>query len=159
MSLAFLAVILALFWAAATGNFSMPNLLFGAFVGGIGLFIVRDRVQSPRLLLKARRLIALIGLFAYELVLSAFRVAVLVLRPNMGKELRPAIVAYPLSLKSNIEITVFANLLTLTPGTLSVDVSDDGKILYIHALDCADKEALIRELANGFETKVAEAFK
>jgi multicomponent Na+:H+ antiporter subunit E len=159
VSIAFLAIILALFWAAATGNFSLANLLFGAAIGGFGLFLVRDRVESPRLLLRTRRLVALVGLFVYELFLSAFRVALLVIRPDVRRALRPAIIAFPLSVKSNAEITLLANLITLTPGTLSVDVSDDGKFLYVHALNCVDKERLIREIAQGFEIRVAEAFK
>lgn len=159
MSIAFLATILALFWAIATGNFTLPNLIFGAIVGGLGLYLVRDRVESPRLIHKARRLIALVALFVYELVLSATRVAILVMQPNLRQKLRPAIVAFPLTVKSNAEITLLANLITLTPGTLSVDVSDDGKVLYVHALNCSDKESLIRDIARGFEAKVAEAFK
>jgi multicomponent Na+:H+ antiporter subunit E len=159
MNIAFLAVVLALFWAVATGNFTLSNLLFGAIVGGIGLFIVRDRVESPRLLHKARRFVALVGLFVFELILSASRVALLVIRPDMRRALRPAIIAFPLTVKSNAEITLLANLITLTPGTLSVDVSEDGKTLYVHALNCIDKESLIRDIARGFETKVAEAFK
>ena len=159
MSIAFLATILALFWAIATGNFTLPNLVFGAIVGGLGLLLVRDRVESPRLFNKVRRLLALILLFVYELFLSAIRVAVLVLKPGMRKDLKPAIIAFPLTVKSNAEITLLANLITLTPGTLSVDVSEDGKVLYVHALNCSDKEGLIRDIARGFETKVAEAFK
>ena len=85
--------------------------------------------------------------------------AVLVARPDMRRRLKPAIIAYPLTVTSDIEITLLANLITLTPGTLSVDVSGDGRTLYVHALDCDDREALIRDIAQGFEAKVAEAFK
>lgn len=159
MSYAVVALVLAVFWAVATGNFSLLNLLFGGIVGALGLFLVRDKVQSPLFLRKLRRILALVGLFTYELVLSATRVAILVLRPNMKQHLRPAIIAFPLTVKRPAEITVLANLITLTPGTLSVDVSDDGTFLYVHALSCPDREALIRDIASGFEAKVAEAFR
>lgn len=158
MSLALLAVMLALGWTAATGNFSLLNLLFGFIVAGAGLFLVRDRVQSPRLIRRARRVASLTVLFVYELFMSAIRVAVLVARPDMRRHLRPGIVAFPLKATSDAEITLLANLITLTPGTLSIDVSDDRKVLYVHAISVTEKEAVIADIANGFEAKVMEAF-
>ncbi len=68
--------------------------------------------------------------------------------------LRPAIIAYPLTVTTDAQITLLANMITLTPGTLSVDVSRDRKTLFIHAIDIADREALIGRIAAGFETKV-----
>lgn len=159
MTIPFLTLALALGWAAATGDFSFLNLLFGAVIAGLGLFVVRDRVQGPRLLGRAMRVLSLAALFVYELFLSAIRVALLVLRPDMRRHLRPAIIAFPLTVKSNAEITLLANLITLTPGTLSVDVSDDRRHLYIHAINCVDREQLIHDIASGFEAKVSEAFR
>lgn len=159
MNLLLPAVLLALGWAAATGTFSLLNLLFGGLVAWVGLFVVRDRVESPRLLRRARRIASLAGLLVYELFLSAIRVAVLVARPDMRRHLRPAIIAFPLTATSDAEITLLANLITLTPGTLSVDVSDDRKTLYVHAINCPDKAATIAEISEGFEVKVMEAFR
>lgn len=65
--------------------------------------------------------------------------------------------AFPLTASSTVEITLLANLITLTPGTLSVDVSADRRFLLIHAIDVGDREALIREIRDGFEKKVMEA--
>jgi multicomponent Na+:H+ antiporter subunit E len=96
-------------------------------------------------------------LFIYELVLSAWRVAVMVLSPRM--DLKPGIIAYPLKVDRDFEITILANLITLTPGTLSVDVSDDRRILYVHAIDASDPEATKRDIAEGFERKIMEAFR
>lgn len=159
MSLVFLTLVIALGWAAATGNFSSLNLIFGALVAGLGLFIVRDKVESPRLLLRLRRIGALAALFVYELFLSAVRVGVLVARPNLRAHLKPAIIAFPLTTTSDREITLLANLITLTPGTLSVDVSEDRKVLYVHAINVEDREALIRDIASGFEASVMEVFR
>jgi multicomponent Na+:H+ antiporter subunit E len=99
----------------------------------------------------------LILLFVVELVVSAVRVALLALRPRLS--LRPAIIAYPLTVPSDAEITLLANLITLTPGTLSVDVSDDRKWLFIHCIDAPDAEGVINAIAGGFETKVLEVFR
>jgi multicomponent Na+:H+ antiporter subunit E len=159
MSFTLLVFVLAFGWSVATDNFSLLNLAFGALIGGVGLFLVRDRVQGPRLWRKAWRLLSLALLFLRELFASALRVAVLVLSPNIRRHLRPAIIAYPLRLTRDAEITLLANMITLTPGTLSVDVSDDRKYLYVHAIDCPNPEVLIRDIASGFEAKIMEAFR
>ena len=60
---------------------------------------------------------------------------------------------------SDAEITLLANLITLTPGTLSVDVSEDRRFLYIHAIHVTVRAAFIKDIATGFEAKVAGAFR
>lgn len=99
----------------------------------------------------------LLILFAKELVLSGLQVAWLAVQPRL--RLRPGFIAYPLTVVSDAQITLLASLITLTPGTLSVDVSDDRKTLYIHALDVGDRETLIGRIAAGFETQVLRALK
>jgi multicomponent Na+:H+ antiporter subunit E len=94
----------------------------------------------------------LILLFLRELILSALRVAWLAVQPRIA--IRPAIIAYPLTVTTDAQITLLANMITLTPGTLSVDVSDDRKWLYVHAIDIQSKEALIGSIAAGFETRI-----
>lgn len=103
------------------------------------------------------RWLSLILLFTRELIVSAIKVAWLALQPRIN--IRPAIIAYPLTVTSDAQITLLANMITLTPGTLSVDVSDDRKTLYIHAIDMASREALIGDIAAGFETKVLQVLR
>ncbi|MCF6325798.1 MAG: Na+/H+ antiporter subunit E [Devosiaceae bacterium] len=159
MSRVALAIVLAIIWAAITGNFSAPNLLLGGSVAILALLLIRKEFAPPVYLQKIKRSISLAGLFLYELALSAYRVSVLILSPNMKSKLKPGIIAFPLSVTSDVEITLLANLITLTPGTLSVDVSEDRKFLYVHALSVPNKKALIKEIADGFETKIIEVFK
>jgi multicomponent Na+:H+ antiporter subunit E len=94
----------------------------------------------------------LIGSFVVELIRSALSVAWLVVQPK--PQLRPGIVAFPLTVTTDAQITLLANMITLTPGTLSVDVSADRKTLFIHALDVANRDELIGSIAAGFETRV-----
>lgn len=96
--------------------------------------------------------ISLVLLFVRELVLSALKVAWLVVQPKL--RIRPAIIAYPLTVTSDAQITLLANMITLTPGTLSVDVSDDRKTLYVHVIDMATREELVGAIAAGFETSI-----
>lgn len=150
-----LTVSLAIGWAAATGSFTLANLLLGALIGGFCLFLIRGQIGGARFWSKALRVGSLTVLFAHELILSAVRVGVMVLRPRL--KLKPMLVAFPLTATSDVEITLLANLVTLTPGTLSVDVSADRRFLLIHAIDVGDREALIRSIRDGLEAKVMEA--
>lgn len=157
MSVYLINIMLALAWAAVTGSFTLLNLLFGFLLGAGVLYLIREQVGSLGYFQRARRVISLALLFVYELVLSAWRVAVLVLTPNMN--LKPGIFAYPLKVDRDFEITLLANLITLTPGTLSVDVSEDRSVLYVHAIDCSDPEQTRQDIAEGFERKIMEAFR
>jgi multicomponent Na+:H+ antiporter subunit E len=143
-------------WALITGGFTVLNLLLGAIVGAVAIYLVRDRIGLPRPLRRLRRILRLAGLFIVELFVSAIKVGWLVVQPRL--KLQPAIVAFPLTARSDAEITLLANLITLTPGTLSVDVARDRRHLYIHAIDCPDREALITSIANGFERRIIEVF-
>ncbi|VAW22429.1 Na(+) H(+) antiporter subunit E [hydrothermal vent metagenome] len=159
MSRVALAIVLAVIWAAITGSFSAPNLLLGGSVAILALLVIRKEFAPPVYLRKIRRAASLAVLFLHELALSAYRVSVLILSPNMKSKLKPGIIAFPLSVTSDVEITLLANLITLTPGTLSIDVSEDRKFLYVHALSVPDKKALVKEIAGGFEAKIIEVFK
>jgi multicomponent Na+:H+ antiporter subunit E len=154
-----LTLLLALGWGAATGSFALANLVFGALVAAGALFFVRERVERPGGLRRLRQLAGLAWLFLVELLVSAVRVAVLVMRPDMQRHLAPGIVAFPLSVTTDAEITLLANLITLTPGTLSVDVSEDRRVLYVHAIALKDREQAIADIANGFEARIREAFR
>jgi|TARA_A100001391_G_scaffold133631_1_gene92607 multicomponent Na+:H+ antiporter subunit E len=158
MSFAFLVTTLALVWAAVTGGFTLLNLLLGAFIGGVAVLFIRDRVDRPHMMRRFARVVSLAALFFYELGLSALRVAILVLSPRMEKRLAPGIIAYPLTVKTDAQITLLANLITLTPGTLSVDVSDDRTTLYIHVLEMHDRADVIASIRNGFEARIIEVF-
>ncbi|KQS96462.1 MULTISPECIES: Na+/H+ antiporter subunit E [unclassified Rhizobium] len=147
---------LTLVWAAVTGSFSPHNLVLGFAVGALSLALVRERLVAAFPAVRLLKLLLLTVVFFRELWLSAFKVAVVAVRRDM--QLRPGIFAYPLALTRDFEITLLANMITLTPGTLSVDVSDDRKTLYVHALDCRDPAAERRGISTGFERLIREAF-
>lgn len=150
-------MILALVWCAVTGSFTALNFLFGFVLGIFALMLIRREMKTVGYISRSRRIASLILLFIKELALSAWKVAVLVASPKM--EIKPGIFAFPLTVDRDFEITLLANLITLTPGTLSVDVSEDRRFLYVHALDCSDPAGTKRDIANGFEKKIMEAFR
>jgi multicomponent Na+:H+ antiporter subunit E len=109
-----------------------------------------------RILTKVPQAIGFHAYFAMELLRANIRVARDVLRPL--RHLRPGIVAVPIELDSDIQITILSTLITLTPGTLTLDVSTDRKTIYIHAMDAHDPDKLRAQLKGGFERRVKELF-
>ncbi|MFB9951392.1 Na+/H+ antiporter subunit E [Rhizobium puerariae] len=152
-----LSLVFAIIWAAITGSATLHNLIFGFALSTLSLWIVRDQTSGRGYWRRLGRILSLALLFFKELGLSAWKVAVLVVSPRM--DLKPGIFAFPLTVDRDFEITLLANLITLTPGTLSVDVSEDRRTLFVHAIDCSDIEATRRDIANGFERKIMEAFR
>lgn len=151
-----IVVLLIVAWIAITGSLTIANGLLALAVAVLSLGIARAHISEAKLKVRPWAALLLAMLFIKELALSAYRVALQVIRPKLV--LRPGIFAFPLALERDFEITLLANLITLTPGTLSVDVSGDRKILYVHALDCSDPAALKRDIADGFERRIREAF-
>ncbi|MEM6616647.1 MAG: Na+/H+ antiporter subunit E [Pseudomonadota bacterium] len=150
-------VLLAVLWAAVSGSFSLLNVAFGFVLSSVALWLIREQYGTMGYLNRVGRALSLFGLFLWELLLSAIRVAFIVLKPNMN--LRPAFFAYDLRVDRDVEITLLANMITLTPGTLSVDVSNDRKTLYIHCLTADDLDSVREGIANGFERKILETFR
>lgn len=152
-----LSLVFAVVWVTVTGSATLQNLIFGFVLSTLVLWVVRDEMGARGYWRRLGRILSLLALFLKELALSAWKVAVLVMSPRM--DLKPGIFAFPLTVTRDFEITLLANLITLTPGTLSVDVSEDRKTLFVHAIDCSDVEATKRDIANGFERKIMEAFR
>lgn len=149
-------VLLGLIWIAITGSVALVNIIFGLALGALVLFLMRDHISVPGRTRRPLRILHLAGLFVYELVLSGWRVMVIVLRRDMA--LKPGIIVYPLRVQSDFEIALLANLITLTPGTLTLDVTPDRRHLVIHAIDCADPDQIRADTAAGFERRIMEAF-
>ncbi len=158
MNLALLILLLALLWAGMTGAFSGANLLLGVVFAIIAVALLRLQLTRPLEFRRIGRILALALLFVRELIVSAVKVARVVVSPRLNELVKPAIIAFPLTVKSDVEITLLANLITLTPGTLSVDVSKDRKLLYVHVLSLDSREALIADIAGGFERRILEVF-
>ena len=103
---------------------------------------------------KSRQIGALVLFYLKELLTASLRVAYEVLTPQ--DHMKPAVVAIPLDAKTDFEITLLANFITLTPGTLSIDVSKDRKTLYVHEVyvEAGDTERVKRQIKEGFEKKI-----
>ena len=93
-------------------------------------------------------------IFLRELTLSSILVARTVFARRI--EVTPAIIAVPLDLRTDMGVALVANLVSLTPGTTSLHTSEDGRTLYVHALDAMDEEAVVASIKNSFERWVSK---
>ena len=147
--------LLAIIWALVTGVFTIGNFVIGFFIGYIMLFIVSPVLQTGYYVKKFPKAIWLMIYFLKELFLSSVRVAIDVLRPGKFK-MHSGVVAVPLDVETDFEITLLANMISLTPGTLSLDISEDRSTLFIHAMyvDDDDVEGVRQTIKNGMERMV-----
>lgn len=105
-----------------------------------------------------RRLLAIGDLLMYlvaQVIASSLRVAWDVVTPRARR--RPGIVMVPLDLKTDQQITFLALLVTLTPGTLSLDVSTDRRSLYVHSMFASDPDRVRHTVKRGFERRIARS--
>jgi multicomponent Na+:H+ antiporter subunit E len=149
-----LNTLLALAWIALTGTFTAVNFAIGFWTGFVLLWVTRRLMLPSNYFTKLPQVIGFGLFFLWELVKANLRMMRVVLSPHPA--IRPAVVAIPLDARSPTEIALLANLITLTPGTLYLDVSKDLCIMYVHTLYVDDLEAFRREIKDGFERRVME---
>jgi multicomponent Na+:H+ antiporter subunit E len=147
-------ILLAIAWMFLTGDLDFTNFLEGIFIGFLILWISKYASESSEYIRKIPKIIGFIFYFIYELIIANIKVAYDVITPR--HRMKPSIIAVPLTADKDFEITLLANLITLTPGTLSLDVSSDKKVLYIHSMYASDPEEFRREIKEGFEKKLLE---
>jgi multicomponent Na+:H+ antiporter subunit E len=155
MSLFGLNIALAFAWAALTASFTLPGLVVGYTLGYGALWLASPLFPAPSgYFLRTFRVIKLAVLFLYELVVSSIQVVWDVLTPEHKS--KPAILELPLEVETEFGILLATNLISLTPGTLSLDVTPDRRRLVVHAMFADDPEAVIAGLRR-FERWVKEA--
>lgn len=154
MRLFLLNILLAIMWAAASGAVTLGTLSAGFAVGYLILWLVHPVLGTSTYHAKLWQAIRFAVQYAWALLRAAIRVAYDVLTPRF--RMNPGVIGIPLDAQTDLEIVSVANLLSLTPGTLSLDVSPDRKTLFIHAMyiDDDDVEALRTEIKTDLERRV-----
>jgi len=147
-------ILLAFTWAALTGTLTWSNVLVGFILAYLVLFIAQRSVDASRYFRRLERVLRFAVFYLWELTLANLRVAYDVMRPT--QRMRPGVLAIPLDAETDIEITLLANLLTLTPGSVSLDVSSDRRFLYLHAMYIGDVEEYRKSVKNTIEKRVLE---
>jgi multisubunit Na+/H+ antiporter MnhE subunit len=149
--------VLALTWMVLHERFTPADFLIGYVVAAVIVYVHRDfwteRVRVRRLGTAVR----LAAAFLREVVIANVQVAWIVVQPRL--RIRPAFIVLPLALDDDLLITALGNMITLTPGTLTVDVAPDRSALYVHCLSAADVEAVRAQIKRQFEGPLKEAIR
>ncbi|MDP8905824.1 MAG: Na+/H+ antiporter subunit E [Chloroflexota bacterium] len=147
-------LLLALVWTTLTNDFSLSNLLLGFAFGFVVLFAAQRASGRSPYFTRILRVGGFVAFYLRELIMANARVAADVVTPR--HRARPGVIAVPLDARSDAEITLLANLISMTPGSLSVDVSDDRRVLYVHAMFVTDPDGVRRQIKETFERRVLE---
>lgn len=159
MNMLLLNILLSLAWTGLTGQFTPTNLIVGFILGFAVLWIVQHHREGERssYFSKLYAIFSFSTFFGYEVVKANLRVAYDILTPR--QHMTPGIIAVPLDAETDMEITLLANLITLTPGTLSLDLSTDRRVLYIHAMYMHDADAFRKEIKEELERRLLEVLR
>jgi multicomponent Na+:H+ antiporter subunit E len=150
------SILLALAWAALQGEITLANLLTGYVISyAILALLAKGGVMPSTLASRTLHALRLGAFFAWELLLANFRVAADVLR---GNRMEPAVVAIPLDVTSDGEILLLSMLINITPGSVTIDLSEDRQTLFVHVMHMKSADETRREIKNGFERRVKLLF-
>lgn len=152
-----LTILLAVVWLLLQNQFSWGMAVFGLILGVMipRVFAVwwPDRPVGIRL----GRLVLYVLMVLWDILVANVEVAWIILT-RRNKNLRPAWIIVPLDLRQPEAITVLAGTITLTPGTVSADLSNTGHHLLVHVLDAADPDAIRDDIKTRYEARLKEIF-
>lgn len=158
MSYFLINLLLALLWALLQSF--QPVDVVGGFVLGYGIIALARNWLGPeatRYVHRVPRLILFVFYYAGELISSALTVMRALFRDPAS--LRPGIIAFNLDARTDLEIVMLNNLLSMTPGTLGVALSPDRRTLYVHIIDVPDVEAAHQQIKTGLERRLLEVLR
>lgn len=147
-------LLLSFIWVALTGSMYYSNFLFGFLLGFFILWIMNRNEADQRYFYRVPKTIGFIFFFLYEIILANIQVAYDVITPRYFS--KPGIVRFPMQAKTDLEINLLSTIISLTPGTLILDISEDKKSLFIHVMYLKSKEDFIAQIQNGSEKRLLE---
>ena len=150
-----LNILLTFIWVALTGQLNYTNFVFGFIVGFFLLwFLNRKRTSNQDYFMRVPKILAFIMYFLYDMLKANIEVAIDVVTPNYN--MKPGIIKFEMDAKTDFEITMLANMVAMTPGTLVIDMSKDKKYMYIHVMYLKDIARFKRNLKQRTEKKLLE---
>lgn len=148
---------LALVLASLMGRITVGGLLVSYAAGYVLLWWLRPLLGPTAYFHKVPQTLSFLLFFIKDVLHSNLRVAREVL--SIRRIGRAGVVAVPLSVKTDFEILLLVSLITLTPGTLGIDISGDRKTLYVHSMFVTTADEVRKSIKNGFERRVLELFR
>lgn len=151
-----LSVMLLLVWLLLFNTVAPGHIVLGTLFA-IGLPILNRRFwpEAPKVA-HWGQLARFLAVVLFDIVIANIAVARLVLGSNA--RLHPAVVQVPMELENSFAITLLASTVSLTPGTVSAEISEDRRTLEVHCLDLEDVEALVATIKSRYETPLKEIF-
>ncbi|WP_243387683.1 Na+/H+ antiporter subunit E [Bacillus kexueae] len=146
--------LIAFIWMFLQNSYTASSFVVGYVLGLFIIFALRRFFHRRFYLYNVIAVIKLLLIFIKELILSNLSVLKVIISPKLN--MKPGIFSLETTLEKDWEITLLANLITLTPGTLVIDVSDDNKTLFIHAMDLDDVEQARQDIRESFEKAIKE---
>ncbi len=150
-----LSVVLFTTWQLLNDGVSGASLVMGLLLAWAIPQMTQGFWPERPAFMNAWRMPAYILRVLWDIVVASFQVARLILSPRPP---RPAFICYPLELEHPLAISILASTISLTPGTVSVDVSDDNTLLLVHALDAEDGDDVINTIRTRYEKPLLEMF-
>jgi multicomponent K+:H+ antiporter subunit E len=152
-----LSLLLLACWLWLNNTLAPGHVLLGAALG-VGIpFVTRRFWSEPLQVRHPLRVLEYVAVVGWDVIVANLQVAVIIVGPL--SRLRPAIVRVPLDLRTDFAAVALASTVTLTPGTVSVEIEDDGagrRVLLVHALRCLDPDALVRTIKQRYERRLQE---
>ena len=153
-----LSVLLVIVWMLLVNEFTF-GALFLALVFGVLVPLVTSRFWPDRPKMRfGRDALAYLVIVLCDIVVANFEIAWIILT-RRNRDLRSCWLVIPTELRSAEAITVLAGTISLTPGTVSSDISSDGRALLVHALDVADPAAEVARIKQRYETRLMKVFR
>src|SRR5690606_30679297 len=145
-------LLLSFIWVALTGSMYYSNFLFGFLLGFFILWIMNRHEVDQRYFYRVPKTIGFVFYFLYEMIMATMHVVYDVITPSHFA--KPGIVPFPMEAKTDLEIHPLSTVISMTPGTLILDISEDRKSLFIHVMYLKSKDDFITQIQNGFEKRL-----
>ncbi|WP_436884127.1 Na+/H+ antiporter subunit E [Mammaliicoccus sciuri] len=148
-------VLLAALWMMLSDTYTFGAFVFGYLFGILFVSVALPLLPGKHLYLRpVWKSLILAVIFMKELILANIDVIRIVIQKEIHN--KPAFFAYPTDLDKDWEISLLSQLITLTPGTIVVAISDDKKTLYIHSIDFSDIDSEVSAIRDSFEKAIKE---
>ena len=151
-----LSLVLFVAWPLLNSSWSLGQVLLGALLAVSIPWFTESLRDERAVLRRPRSVLRLVGIVLWDIVMSNIEVAKRILGPESA--IHPAFVWVPLSIKDPHGIITLAGIITMTPGTLSADLSDDRSHLLVHAFNVDDEAALIASIKQRYEAPLRQIF-
>ncbi len=153
----YLTLLLIVVWQMLVNKVTPGNLLLGTILGVLIPLVTAPYWPNTPRLRSIPRIVEYVLIVLWDICVANVQVAIVILFKSNANT-RPAWVTIPLELKTPEAITVLAGTITMTPGTVSSDLSADGRSLLVHCLDAPDPEAVRDEIKARYERRLMEIF-